>query len=60
MIEVGSTMGAGLAVPSVRYESECSGGRLIRINPRDPATPEDGISLPLGALFGLRRLDEML
>ncbi len=53
-------MGAGLAVPSVRYESECSGGRLIRINPRDPATPEDGISLPLGALAGLQHLDELL
>ena len=53
-------MGAGLTVPSVRYESECSGGRLIRINPRDADVPEGGVSLPVGALAGLQQLDELL
>lgn len=53
-------MGAGLAVPSVRYETECCGGTLIRINPRDTEVPEGGISLPVGALVGLRRLDDLL
>lgn len=53
-------IGAGLAVPSVRYEAECSRGRLIRINPREAATPEDGVSLPVGALAALQHLDEIL
>lgn len=53
-------IGAGLTVPSVRYETECSGGRLIRINPRDSDTPEGGISLPVGALTGLQRLEDLL
>ena len=53
-------MGAGLAIPSVRYECECSGGRLIRINPRDFKTPAGEISLPVGALAGLQRLDAIL
>lgn len=53
-------IGAGLTVPSVRYETECSGGRLIRINPRDSETPQGGISLPVGALAGLQRLEDLL
>jgi NAD-dependent SIR2 family protein deacetylase len=52
--------GAGLAVPSVRNECERLGGTLIRINPREPQVPEDGISLPLGALEALQRIDELL
>lgn len=53
-------LGAGLAVPSVRYESECRSGILIRINPRESETPPGGISVPLGALEALRRIDRAM
>jgi hypothetical protein len=52
--------GAGLAVPTVRYECESRPGALIRVNPREPQVPEDGISLPLGALTALRQIDAIL
>jgi hypothetical protein len=55
-------MGAGLAVPTVRYEGEQltreKNARLIRINPRDPELPGDGISLSMGALEALQAIDE--
>lgn len=50
-------LGAGLAVPTVRYECECRPGTLIRINPREAEVPLGGISLPVGALEGLRAID---
>jgi NAD-dependent SIR2 family protein deacetylase len=50
-------LGAGIAVPTVRLECEAAGGTLIRINPRKPDVPRGGISLPLGALDALRRID---
>lgn len=50
-------LGAGLAVPTVRYECECRPGTLIRINPREAVVPRGGISLPVGALEGLREID---
>lgn len=50
-------LGAGLAVPTVRYECECRPGTLIRINPREPEVPPGGISLPVGALEGLRAIE---
>lgn len=53
-------LGAGLAVPTVRWTCERSGGRLIRINPREAATPVGDISMPLGALEALRSIDERL
>ena len=57
-------MGAGTAVPTVRYESERraeqAGGILIRINPRDTFVPLGHISVPLGALEGIRRIDSQL
>jgi hypothetical protein len=53
-------LGAGPAVPTVRRECERRGGRLIRINPRDPQVPEGGISLPLGALQALQRIEELM
>jgi hypothetical protein len=52
--------GAGLAVPTVRYECERRGGLLIRINPRESAVPLRSISLPLGALDALRHIDALL
>lgn len=56
--------GAGLAVPTVRLESEAlasrPGATLIRINPRDVDAPADAIGLPLGGLEAMRRLDATL
>jgi NAD-dependent SIR2 family protein deacetylase len=54
-------LGAGTQIPSVRYFSQRviheSGGRLVRINPRE-ATVGDGrdVGLAMGALEGVRRI----
>lgn len=53
-------LGAGLAVPTVRYECERHSATLIRINPRDPHVPPGGISLPMGALYALQRIANLL
>lgn len=53
-------IGAGLAIPTVRVECEMVGHVLIRINPREPATPVGGIPLPLRALDALESIDECL
>ena len=53
-------IGAGLAIPTVRYQCESLPGTLIRINPRDPQVPANGISLPVGALEGLRRIERAM
>ncbi len=57
-------MGAGVAVPTVRYQSEqlcrAKKARLVRINPRDPEVPAGEISLPMGALEGVRQIDAIL
>lgn len=53
-------IGAGLAVPSVRYETECQTGTLIRINPREPRTPPGGIPIPSGGLEALTQIDSLL
>jgi len=50
-------LGAGLAVPSVRFHCEKSGGDLVRINPRDADAPKDAISIPLSAREALARID---
>ena len=50
-------MGAGLAIPTVRMECERRSHALVRINPRDPGTRGAGISIPLGALDALGRID---
>lgn len=52
--------GAGTAIPSVRYECERQSGQLIRINPREAQVPADGLSLPMGALDGLTRIEAAL
>lgn len=51
-------IGAGTHIPTVRSFSEQCGGRLIRINPGEPAVPDpdNGLGLPLGALSGLGAL----
>jgi NAD-dependent SIR2 family protein deacetylase len=53
-------IGAGMAVPTVRIECEAAGHKLIRINPRQYEVTDGGISLPLGALEGLRAIDACL
>jgi NAD-dependent SIR2 family protein deacetylase len=56
--------GAGTAIPSVRYLSEQltrrHGATLVRINPREPEGPKGTVSLPLGALDALTRIDAVL
>ena len=50
-------MGAGTAIPTIRYTSEQLGrapaATVIRINPREPQIGGRHISLPCGALEGL-------
>ena len=53
-------LGAGLAIPTVRYECERQSSVLIRINPRESDTPAGGIALPLGALEALSKIDGIL
>lgn len=49
--------GAGLAIPTVRYECERRADVLIRVNPRESDTPAGGISLACGALEAIQRID---
>jgi NAD-dependent SIR2 family protein deacetylase len=57
-------IGAGTSVPTVRLTSEHlarnPGARLIRINPREPLAPADGIGIPMPGLAALTALDERL
>lgn len=51
-------LGAGTAIPSVRHFSQRvlaqHGGRLVRINPREPQVPsKDDVGMAAGALQGL-------
>jgi NAD-dependent SIR2 family protein deacetylase len=50
-------MGAGLSVPTVRYECEMAGGQLLRINPRDAGAPPGSIAIAAGALEALQAID---
>ncbi len=49
-------MGAGLGIPTVRFQCEERATTLIRINPREPEAPPGAIELPLGALAALTRM----
>lgn len=57
-------MGAGTAIPTIRYTSERVGGRpgatVIRINPRESQISSPHISLPCGAVEGLRGIEAAL
>jgi hypothetical protein len=53
-------LGAGLAIPTVRWECEERCQTLIRINPREAEAPAHGIPLALGALEALERIDACL
>ncbi len=50
-------VGAGTAVPTVRYFSEQSQYPVIRINPDESAITGPHISLPMGALSALRAIN---
>lgn len=55
-------LGAGVAVPSVRRQSEAwpnAGATLVRINPREPQGPRGALSPPLGAREALTRLETL-
>lgn len=54
-------LGAGRAIPTVRYFSERHGPRVIRINPREYAIDSrHGVGVVGTALEGLERLDTLL
>lgn len=57
-------MGAGTAIPTIRYMSERIGHRhnatVIRINPREAHISGGHISLPCGAVEGLEGIDSLL
>lgn len=57
-------MGAGTAIPTIRYTSERLGDRrgavVVRINPREPQIARPHLSLPCGALAGLADIDAAL
>jgi NAD-dependent SIR2 family protein deacetylase len=56
--------GAGTAIPTVRNccerITEATGGTLIRLNVREPEVPSGQLGLEVGALAGLRAIDERL
>lgn len=57
-------MGAGKAIPTIRYTSEGLGKKpgtiVIRINPREAEIDSPHISLEFGALQGLQKIDALL
>jgi len=57
-------LGAGTAVPTIRFTSERLGRRgeacVVRVNPREPEIEAPHLSLPVGALEGLRGIDAAL
>jgi NAD-dependent SIR2 family protein deacetylase len=57
-------MGAGSAIPTIRYLSERLGSRpgvtVIRINPREPQIGRPHLSLACGALEGLEKINARL
>jgi NAD-dependent SIR2 family protein deacetylase len=58
-------LGAGTAIPSVRHFSQRVvhqyGGRLIRINPREPEVPSrHDVALAMGAVSGLQAIADQL
>jgi hypothetical protein len=57
-------LGAGTAIPTIRYMSEQLGSlrqaRVVRINPREPHIATPHIAIALGALDGLREIDHAL
>jgi NAD-dependent SIR2 family protein deacetylase len=57
-------MGAGTAIPTIRFQSETLGRRygatVLRINPREAQITPPHLSIPCGALAGLRGIEAAL
>jgi hypothetical protein len=53
-------LGAGTAVPTVRYFTERLGAPYIRINPTEDAVHVNGIGIRSGALAALQAIDALL
>jgi NAD-dependent SIR2 family protein deacetylase len=57
-------LGAGTAIPTIRYTSEGlgarDGARVVRVNPREAQIAGPHVSIAAGALDGLRAIDEAL
>jgi NAD-dependent SIR2 family protein deacetylase len=56
-------LGAGTAIASIRHLSEQLGrgaATVVRLNPREPGIGSPHVGLPLGALEGLRAIDDAL
>lgn len=53
-------LGAGTAIPSVRWECQQRAGMLIRINPREADVSPGNIALPMNALQALAEIDEII
>jgi NAD-dependent SIR2 family protein deacetylase len=53
-------IGAGTAVPTVRFECETAGGTLIRINPHEADSHGGAIAISTGALDALTAINELL
>jgi len=56
-------LGAGTAIPTIRFASERLGGRgglVVRINPREPQIGPEHVAIPAGALEGLTAIDRAL
>jgi NAD-dependent SIR2 family protein deacetylase len=53
-------IGAGTAIPSVRYASESMNTEVIRINPRESQGAGNVLSIPAGSLESLREIDKLI
>jgi NAD-dependent SIR2 family protein deacetylase len=57
-------LGAGTAIPTIRWQSEQLGGRpgatVVRVNPREPGIRPPHLSIASGALEALARIDAVL
>lgn len=53
-------LGAGTTVPTVRIECEAAGQVVVRVNPREPEVPANGIGLHMGALDAILSIDALL
>ncbi len=53
-------MGAGKAIPTVRQASNQMPGTTIRLNPRDADGNDNTISIPLGALEALNKINAII
>jgi hypothetical protein len=53
-------MGAGTEIPTARYASDSMPGKTVRINPRESDGNKNTISIAMGALEALVKIDKLL